>query len=134
VAELRRTPLDELCLQAKLFSARLPVADFLSQAPEPPLHQSVHAAVTLLKDIGAMDADEHLTVLGHHLAALPMSPRLGKLVIFGLAFDCVDPILTIACAMSYRCVQHCAVSIMSTFSFIVVWISAQCSQVRMHKA
>jgi HrpA-like RNA helicase len=66
------------------------------------VHQAVDAAVALLKDIGAMDADEHLTVLGHHLAALPMPPRLGKLIIFGLTFDCVDPILTIACAMSYR--------------------------------
>lgn len=101
--ELKRTPLDELCLQAKLVAADTPLATFLARALDPPVPRAVDAAVSLLTDIGALDATERLTVLGRHLAALPMSPRLGKLVLYGLAFDCVDPILTIACAMSYRC-------------------------------
>ena len=101
--ELKRTPLEELCLQAKLVAPRTPLATLLSRALDPPVPRAVDAAVALLTDIGALDAKERLTVLGRHLAAMPMSPRLGKLVLYGLAFDCVDPILTIACAMSYRC-------------------------------
>lgn len=52
---------------------------------------------------GALDEDEHLTGLGRHLAAIPISPQLGKLVLFGILFRCLQPILTIACFRAYRC-------------------------------
>jgi len=50
----------------------------------------------------ALDHDEHLTPLGHHLAALPVDVYIGKLLLFGCIFRCVDPILTIAAALSHR--------------------------------
>lgn len=60
-------------------------------------------AVALLQDIGALTEDERLTTLGRHLAALPLPPHLGKLILYGLLFRCLDPIIIVACAMSYRC-------------------------------
>jgi HrpA-like RNA helicase len=33
---------------------------------------------------------------------LPVSPRLGKMLLFAVLFRCLDPVLTVACAMSYR--------------------------------
>ena len=45
---------------------------------------------------------EQLTVLGRHLAALPLPPRIGKMLLYGVLFGCLDPVLTVTCAMAYR--------------------------------
>ena len=45
---------------------------------------------------------EGLTQLGRHLAALPLQPAAGKLLLYGLLFRCLDPMLTIACGLAYR--------------------------------
>ena len=47
--ELKRTPLAELCLQAKLVGEGTPIAAFLAQAIDPPVPQAVEAGVTLLQ-------------------------------------------------------------------------------------
>ena len=46
---------------------------------------------------------EQLTLLGRHLAALPLPPRIGKMLLYGALFGCLDPVLTVTCAMAYRC-------------------------------
>ena len=56
----------------------------------------------LLEDIGALNEQEHLTSLGRHLAALPLPPALGKMLLYGVLFSCLDPVLTVACCMAYR--------------------------------
>lgn len=33
---------------------------------------------------------------------LPMEPKLGKMLIFGVIFNCLDPILTIVAGLSVR--------------------------------
>jgi HrpA-like RNA helicase len=48
------------------------------------------------------DAKEDLTTLGHALALLPMHPQLGKMLLFGILLGCLDPMLTLACALAYR--------------------------------
>ena len=50
----------------------------------------------------ALDRDEELTPLGHHLAHLPVAPRLGKMMLFGAMFSCVDPVLTVASALGFK--------------------------------
>ena len=57
----------------------------------------------LLEAIGALTDQEALTSLGRHLAALPLPPALGKLLLYGVLFGVLDPVLTVACCMSYRC-------------------------------
>jgi ATP-dependent RNA helicase DHX36 len=61
--------------------------------------------VQLLEDIGALDEREHLTSLGRHLAALPLPPALGKMLLYACLFSCLDPVLTVACCMAYRWVR-----------------------------
>ncbi|CAL5229490.1 g12825 [Coccomyxa viridis] len=113
--ELQRSPLDELSLQARLLGIDIvkmleggsfthsSVAEFLNKAVEPPPEISVSNAVRLLQDIGAFEAGtEQLTVLGRHLAALPLPPRIGKMLLYGVLFGCLDPVLTVTCAMAYR--------------------------------
>lgn len=43
-----------------------------------------------------------ITPLGFHLAALPLSPRLGKLMLYGVLLKCVDPVLTIIATVSAK--------------------------------
>jgi HrpA-like RNA helicase len=42
---------------------------------EPPADESVDSALLRLKNVGALDADNELTPLGRHLAALPVDVR-----------------------------------------------------------
>ena len=79
------------------------VASFLGRAVEPPVDAAVGNALRLLEDIGAIqEGSEALTKLGRHLAALPLPPRVGKMLLFGVMFGCLDPVLTVACCMAYR--------------------------------
>ncbi|XP_077146608.1 3'-5' RNA helicase YTHDC2 [Ranitomeya variabilis] len=101
--ELLRMPLHELCLHTKLLApVNCPIADFLMKAPEPPPALIVRNAVQMLKTIDAMDSWEDLTEVGYHLADLPVEPHLGKMVLCAVVLKCLDPILTIACALAYR--------------------------------
>ncbi|XP_019712844.1 YTH domain-containing protein 2-like [Hippocampus comes] len=101
VPQLRRMPLQELCLQTKLLTPSL-VSEFLSKAPQPPTAHAVKSAVQMLKTIDAMNQNEDLTALGFHLADLPVEPHLGKMVLCAVVLKCLDPILTIACTLGYR--------------------------------
>ena len=67
-----------------------------SKNRNPPRHSH------LPTQVGALDDAEELTALGHHLAALPVDVRVGKLLLLGASFGCLDPILTIAAALSYK--------------------------------
>lgn len=57
---------------------------------EPPSEESITSAVKRLQDVGAFDANDNLTALGHHLAALPVDVRIGKLMLYGAIFQ-VNP-------------------------------------------
>lgn len=50
----------------------------------------------------ALDHAENLTPLGFHLARLPVEPHIGKLILFGALLGCLDPVLTIAAALSFK--------------------------------
>lgn len=102
VPELQRVPLEEVCLSILAGRLGKDCMDFLQQAPQPPSEKSVSLALDVLKDVGAIDADEQLTPLGYHLSKLPMDVRLGKMLIFGALFHCLHPILTIAASLSCK--------------------------------
>ncbi|CAI5975460.1 unnamed protein product [Closterium sp. NIES-65] len=99
--EILRTPLQELCLQIKHLGLGH-VQSFLSKAMQPPEPLAVQNAVQLLETIGAFTPEEQLTSLGCHLAAIPVEPRIGKMLIFGAIFNCLAPALTIAASLAYR--------------------------------
>jgi ATP-dependent RNA helicase DHX29 len=96
-----RVPLVELCLQVKVLELGS-IARFLQKAIDPPKDEAVATSVDTLREVGALDDAEELTALGHHLAALPVDVRVGKLLLLGASFGCLDPILTIAAALSYK--------------------------------
>ncbi|KAJ0106148.1 hypothetical protein Patl1_19734 [Pistacia atlantica] len=99
--ELLRTPLHSLCLQIKSLQLGS-ISEFLSRALQPPEPLSVKNAIDYLKIIGALDENENLTVLGRNMAMLPVEPKLGKMLILGAIFNCLDPIMTVVAGLSFR--------------------------------
>ncbi|KAK9668631.1 hypothetical protein RND81_13G073300 [Saponaria officinalis] len=99
--EILRTPLQELCLNIKSLQLGT-VGSFLAKALQPPDPLSVQNAIELLKTIGALDDREELTPLGRHLCTLPLEPNIGKMLLMGSIFQCLNPALTIAAALAYR--------------------------------
>ncbi|KAM7044266.1 ATP-dependent DNA/RNA helicase DHX36 isoform 2-T2 [Acridotheres tristis] len=99
--EILRTPLEELCLQIKIL--RLGgIAYFLSKLMDPPSRDAVTLAINHLMELNALDRQEELTPLGVHLARLPVEPHIGKMILFGALFCCLDPVLTIAASLSFK--------------------------------
>lgn len=39
---------------------------------------------------------------GRYLTMLPMEPKLGKMLILGAIFNCLDPVLTVVAGLSVR--------------------------------
>ena len=99
--EISRVPLDALCLQIKILKLG-DVRAFLRRAIEPPNEAAVTAALRSLQELDAVDAVDELTPLGHHLAELPVDARLGKMMLYGAMFSCLDPVLTIAAGVGFR--------------------------------
>uniref|UniRef100_A0A1B6C6P5 RNA helicase n=1 Tax=Clastoptera arizonana TaxID=38151 RepID=A0A1B6C6P5_9HEMI len=101
VSGLLHEPLQDLCLSTKLLAPpNTPIADFLGRAIEPPSFHIIRNSVQLLKTIDALDPWEDLTELGHHLLEIPLEPRLGKTIIYGVILKCLDPVLTIVSCIS----------------------------------
>ena len=81
--EIKRVPLEGLCLQIQLQRMAGGIAGFLGKALEPPKEDSISSAIQTLKQIGALNDKENLTSLGQHLAALPVDVRVGKMLLYG---------------------------------------------------
>ncbi|CAG5133906.1 unnamed protein product, partial [Candidula unifasciata] len=90
--EMLRVPLEELCLSIMKCQYGKP-DQFLSGALDPPQGLAVSRAMNLLKEVGACQSDDcTLTPLGHHLAALPVDVRIGKMLILAAIFGCLEQI------------------------------------------
>ncbi|KAM6223081.1 ATP-dependent RNA helicase DHX29 [Rhynchocyon petersi] len=102
VPEILRVPLEELCLHIMKCNLGSP-EDFLSKALDPPQLQVISNAMNLLRKIGACELSEpKLTPLGQHLAALPVNVKIGKMLIFGAIFGCLEPVATLAAVMTEK--------------------------------
>jgi hypothetical protein len=94
---------------------------FLSEALTPPEPRSVTNAIIYLESLNALSIENfdpsvittspfctqdplsaEITPLGYHLATLPISPRLGKLLLYSVLLQCVNPILTIAAIITTK--------------------------------
>ena len=105
VPEIQRVPLEQMLLRIKimpLFHNKARVQDVLNCLIEPPQAENVKNSLERLRGVGAIDFQENLTPLGFHLASLPVDVRIGKLLIFGAVFKCLDSALTIAACLSYK--------------------------------
>ncbi|GAV60000.1 DEAD domain-containing protein/Helicase_C domain-containing protein/R3H domain-containing protein/HA2 domain-containing protein/OB_NTP_bind domain-containing protein/Ank_2 domain-containing protein [Cephalotus follicularis] len=102
VPEIKRMPIEELCLQVKLLDPKCKIEDFLHKTLDPPVSEAIRNAIIVLQDIGALSVDEQLTELGEKLGCLPVHPSTSKMLFFAILMNCLDPALTLACAADYR--------------------------------
>ncbi|KAF2302228.1 hypothetical protein GH714_033802 [Hevea brasiliensis] len=86
----------------KLIDPNCKIEDFLRKTLDPPVPETIHNAITVLQDIGALSLDEQLTELGEKLGCLPVHPLTSKMLFFAILMNCLDPALTLACASDYR--------------------------------
>lgn len=101
--EILRLPLEELCLRIKVCGLG-GIRDVLGAALDAPTNKMIDNAILTLQEVQALSTDgkESLTPLGSHLANLPVDVHIGKMILFGAIFRCLDPILTIAAALSFK--------------------------------
>lgn len=104
VPEIQRVPLEQLLLRIKTSPnfKNMSVMSVLSGILESPTDENILSAVKRLQDVGAFDMNENLTPLGHHLSELPVDVRIGKFMLFGAMFQCLDSVLTIAACLSFK--------------------------------
>ncbi|CAG9865213.1 unnamed protein product [Phyllotreta striolata] len=103
IPEILRVSLEELCLHTKILAPKdMNIHNFLSLAPDPPSASSIKVAIENLQFLGALDEEEDLTRLGAYLAQLTIEPHLGKMLIYGVIFRCLEPILTLVASMAHK--------------------------------
>lgn len=98
--EIRRLPLEQLCLSVRALGIR-DVSAFLNSALTPPEGVAVEGALNLLSRMGAVDGNE-LTALGKHLSMIPADLRCGKLLVYGAVFRCLEAACIIAATLTVR--------------------------------
>ncbi|KAK5169076.1 uncharacterized protein LTR77_006385 [Saxophila tyrrhenica] len=99
--EMLRLSLQDLVMRVKI--CRLGnIEDALAEALDPPSSKNVRRAIDALIDVGALTDGEQLTPLGNQLAKLPLDAQLGKLILYGAAFGCLDFALTVAATLTSK--------------------------------
>jgi ATP-dependent RNA helicase DHX36 len=100
--EMLRTDLQEICLDIKAQAFKSPIREFLAEAIEPPAPSAVDYSVMNLQALDCLTDDEKITPLGRLLASLPIHPSLGKMIVLGIIFRCLDPMLVLGAAAEER--------------------------------
>ena len=126
-----RCPLESVCLRIKSLKLGF-IRDFLSRAIEPPADGAIDHVIAVLSGLNALrsndrevssmkrserhsaktgddacgfeddDRVEVLTPLGTILASLPVDPRIGRMMVYGAIFRCLEPTLIIAASLAFR--------------------------------
>lgn len=91
--EITRMDLQDVCLRAMVCAPDVSVTELLQEAIESPDIMNVQAAMDSLRRLQAVDENDTLTHLGHILSQLSIDPARAKLVILGIIFRCLDPLL-----------------------------------------
>jgi ATP-dependent helicase HrpA len=69
---------------------------------EAPAPKAIADGYALLQELGAMSESRELTELGSELAALPVDPRIGRMVLAATREGCVEEVVIIAAALSVQ--------------------------------
>jgi len=101
--EMKRVDLSNVVMHVKALNfPGMTVEEVLAETIEPPSPERVSAAVKDLQMVGALDADKNLTSLGRVLLALPVDAQMGRLILYGSFFRCLDQALTLAAILTNR--------------------------------
>ena len=101
--EMKRADLSNVVMHVKALNfSGLSVEEVLAAAIEAPDPSRVTAALNDLHMVGALDSAKNLTSLGRVLVQLPVDAHLGRLVLYGSFFKCLDQALTLAAILANR--------------------------------
>lgn len=101
IPEMLRLSLQDLVLRVKICNLG-EVEQTLLEALDPPSPKNIRRAIDSLKEVKALTNSEALTPLGTQLAKLPVDVFLGKLIVHGSFFKCLDVCVSIAAIMSSK--------------------------------
>ncbi|PVI01751.1 ATP-dependent RNA helicase A [Periconia macrospinosa] len=99
--EMLRLSLQDLVMRTKICKLG-DIEKTLSEALDPPTGRNIRRAIDALIEVDALTPGEELTSLGRQIAILPLDAHLGKLVLLGSIFSCVDVTITIAAILSSK--------------------------------
>ncbi|GAB7344449.1 hypothetical protein MBLNU457_2291t1 [Dothideomycetes sp. NU457] len=99
--EMLRLSLQDLVMRVKICKLG-DIEHALSAALDPPSLKNIRRAIDALVEVDALTAGEELTPLGQQLAKLPLDAQLGKLILLGAVFGCLDFALTTAAIASSK--------------------------------
>ncbi|CAL1265541.1 unnamed protein product [Larinioides sclopetarius] len=107
IPEIKRCPLTSTILHIKKLNICEP-QEILAYALDPPDLSDIGNAVLQLKEALALTArgsnpfDGDLTFIGRVMANLPLDIKLGKLIIFGYVFHCLEECIIMAASLSLQ--------------------------------
>ncbi|XP_077865739.1 ATP-dependent RNA helicase TDRD9-like [Saccoglossus kowalevskii] len=110
IPEMARCPLELLVLQVKILDLGEPKA-ILALALTPPNLDDIERTILLLKEVGALSTvtsgilnphDGDLTFVGRVLASLPVDIKIGKLMVLGHVFGCLEECIIIGASLSLQ--------------------------------
>ena len=96
-----RLSLQDLVLRVKICKLG-GIEETLLEALDPPSSKNIQRAINALVDAKALTTKEDLTPLGRQLARLPLDVFLGKLLVLGTFYQCLDAVLSIAAILSSK--------------------------------
>jgi len=97
--ELKRTGLSGVILRMKsLGLGDVESFPFL----DPPHSRAIAEGYRVLQELGALDGERELTPLGVRLARFPVDPRIGRMILAGVAEHCLAEILVLAAALNIQ--------------------------------
>ncbi|KAI5462733.1 putative ATP dependent RNA helicase [Mariannaea sp. PMI_226] len=99
--EMLRLSLQDLAIRVKICKIG-GIEETLGSALDPPSTKNIRRAIDALVDVRALTAAEELTPLGYQLARLPLDVFLGKLILLGVVFKCLDMAITVAAILSSK--------------------------------
>ncbi|KAI5860812.1 P-loop containing nucleoside triphosphate hydrolase protein [Durotheca rogersii] len=99
--EMLRLSLQDLAMRVKVCKIG-GIEETLGEALDAPSAKNIRRAVDALVDVRALTNSEELTPLGYQLARLPLDVFLGKLILQGAIFKCLDMAITVAAILSSK--------------------------------
>ena len=95
--EILRTSLADVILRTKTMGfGDLEKFPFIDRPSRKQINDGLHQ----LTELGALDSHKSITDIGRKLAKMPVDPRIGRMLLAAITFDCVEEVVVIAAALT----------------------------------
>ncbi|TLS26582.1 hypothetical protein PpBr36_04155 [Pyricularia pennisetigena] len=94
--DMLKLDLTSVCLSVKALGFAGNIGDFLAASITPPSPSAVKEAVDSLKAMDALAENERITSLGRLLCHIPLDPSRGKMILLGMLFRCLGPMIVMS--------------------------------------